>query len=66
MTTRMAIRARLGEARAVRSEVGIMNASPGESWVGERAGWLEMGPTYVVPDGVSTFTAVGMRRQEDR
>ncbi len=43
-----------------------MNASPGESWVGERAGWLEMGPTYVVPDGVSTLTAVEMRRQEDR
>jgi hypothetical protein len=62
----MAIRARLGEARAARSEVGIMNASPGESWFGERAGWLEMGPTSVVPDGVSTFTAVGMRRQEDR
>lgn len=50
----------------MRSEVGIMNASPGESWFGERAGWLEMGPTSVVPDGVSTFTAVGMRRQEDR
>lgn len=86
-----------------------MNESPGESGVGERAGWLfearqpeivrralrvaavvgtllvalnytdrflagtvapldwlKMGLTYVVPYGVSTFTAVGMRRKEDR